>query len=125
MNITLNEAASLLGVTKETLRNWDKSGKLVSIRDPKNNYRMYSLSDVQALQGSVFDEEPSESLDAPKRLKQGELLDDDSQDRDLKRALTKIHKILRDTDGNSSIIERFDETTKLIFMKLLSVSARV
>lgn len=120
MNITLNEAASLLGVTKETLRNWDKSGKLVSIRDPKNNYRMYSIMDVQALQGSLFDPEPSDSVETLNTPKPGPVLDDESQDRDLKRALTKIHKILRDTDGNSSIIERFDETTKLIFMKLLS-----
>ena len=49
MYITLAEAASLLDVTKETLRNWDKCGKLTSIRDPNNNYRLYKLSEVQAL----------------------------------------------------------------------------
>jgi type I restriction enzyme M protein len=42
----------------------------------------------------------------------------DAQDRELKRALAKIHKALRDTDANSSIVERFDETTKLLFLKL-------
>ena len=38
----------------------------------------------------------------------------------LRRELAKVHKILRDTDGNSSLLERFDETTKLLFLKILS-----
>jgi type I restriction-modification system DNA methylase subunit len=38
----------------------------------------------------------------------------------LKRELAKVHKILRDTDGNSSLLERFDELTKLLFLKILS-----
>ena len=37
--LSLNEAATLLGVSKETLRNWDRAGKLNSIRHPVNNYR--------------------------------------------------------------------------------------
>lgn len=44
--------------------------------------------------------------------------------RDLRRILARIHKALRDTDGNSSIVERFDETTKLLFLKLLSERGR-
>lgn len=121
MFITLAEAASILGVTKETLRNWDKSGKLRSSRDPKNNYRMYLLSEVETLQKNGDSRAPEVSTASVRDDKnQGFSFGDEPQDRDLKRALTKINKIIRDTDGNSSIIERFDETTKLIFLKLLS-----
>ena len=32
----VKEAAEFLGVSPMTLRNWDQSGKLVSIRNPMN-----------------------------------------------------------------------------------------
>lgn len=37
----ISEAAELLGVTSETLRNWDKWGWLKPIRNPKSRYRYY------------------------------------------------------------------------------------
>lgn len=43
---TLSEVADMLGVTKETLRRWDKSGKLASMRHPINNYRVYRSADL-------------------------------------------------------------------------------
>lgn len=47
--ITIKNAAKMLGVTPLTLRNWDKRGKLVASRHPLNNYRVYTLSDIQNL----------------------------------------------------------------------------
>jgi len=44
--ITVNEAAKLLGVTPLTLRNWDKAKKLVALRNPLNNYRIYKKEDI-------------------------------------------------------------------------------
>lgn len=44
--ITIKEAAHILGVSKITLRNWDKSGKLKAHRHPFNNYRVYKLGDI-------------------------------------------------------------------------------
>ena len=41
--VTLTEAASYLGVSKATLRNWDHEGKLTAVRNPVNGYRMYDL----------------------------------------------------------------------------------
>jgi DNA (cytosine-5)-methyltransferase 1 len=38
---TLTEAADLLGKSKETLRRWDREGKLVARREPMSNYRTY------------------------------------------------------------------------------------
>ncbi len=47
--ISIKEAATMLGVTPLTLRNWDKAGKLKPMRHPMNNYRVYKTDDIQAL----------------------------------------------------------------------------
>jgi DNA (cytosine-5)-methyltransferase 1 len=48
---TLSEVADLLGKTKETLRNWDRSGKLSAVREPMSNYRVYKRDQLR-----IFDE---------------------------------------------------------------------
>ncbi len=45
--ITIKDVARILGVSKITLRNWDKNGNLKAHRHPFNNYRMYKLEDVE------------------------------------------------------------------------------
>ena len=47
--ITIKNAAAILGVSRITLRNWDKSGKLVAHRHPFNNYRIYKIEDIDKL----------------------------------------------------------------------------
>jgi predicted site-specific integrase-resolvase len=44
--ITIKDASRILGMSKITLRNWDKSGKLKAHRHPFNNYRVYKLEDI-------------------------------------------------------------------------------
>ena len=48
---TLAEAANLLGKTKETLRRWDNTGKLIAFREPESNYRIYKKEQLE-----IFDE---------------------------------------------------------------------
>ena len=48
--INIEETAEMLGVTKDTLRNWDKSGKLISLRT-EGNHRRYLLEDIFNLLG--------------------------------------------------------------------------
>ena len=38
---TLSEVSDLLSVSKETLRRWDRNGKLTAVREPMSNYRVY------------------------------------------------------------------------------------
>lgn len=45
--LTVQDASKKLGVSVSTLRNWDKSGKLKSQRNPYNDYRIYSQSDIE------------------------------------------------------------------------------
>ncbi len=47
--LTVKQAATMLGVTALTLRNWDNSGKLQASRHPFNNYRVYRREDIEKL----------------------------------------------------------------------------
>lgn len=44
--LKIKEAARYLVVTEQTLRNWDKAGKLVPQRHPMNNYRVYETKEL-------------------------------------------------------------------------------
>jgi predicted site-specific integrase-resolvase len=43
--INIKNADEMLDVSKETLRNWDRSGKLISVRTC-GNHRRYRLIDI-------------------------------------------------------------------------------
>lgn len=64
---TISEVANILGVTKETLRRWDKSQKLVSIRHPINNYRVYHSTDLAQFEkmGFMFENNIEQKNEAP------------------------------------------------------------
>lgn len=47
--ISLSEASELVGKSKETLRRWDREGKLSAVREPLSNYRLYKKSEVEEL----------------------------------------------------------------------------
>ncbi len=47
--LTVKAAAEFLGVSPETLRNWDDAGKLRAIRHPVNGYRLYDPKMLEAL----------------------------------------------------------------------------
>lgn len=43
---TIAQVADILGISKETLRRWDKNGKLIPQRNDSNQYRMYHRSQL-------------------------------------------------------------------------------
>jgi DNA (cytosine-5)-methyltransferase 1 len=47
--ITVKEASELFGVSIQTIRRWDKKGKLKAVRNPMNNYRVYRLIEIRKL----------------------------------------------------------------------------
>jgi DNA (cytosine-5)-methyltransferase 1 len=51
--VQIKEAAALLGVAVNTLRNWERSGKLRVYRHPVNNYRLYKRADIAALLAAI------------------------------------------------------------------------
>lgn len=62
--LKIGEAAEKLGVSTETLRRWDKSGKFPSERHPINNYRVYKEEKIENLMtetGVKYENEQIES----------------------------------------------------------------
>ena len=51
--LTVGEAAEQLGVSRSTLRNWDKAGKLMAYRHPVNGYRLYLREELERLLGQI------------------------------------------------------------------------
>jgi DNA (cytosine-5)-methyltransferase 1 len=47
--ISLTEASELIGKSKETLRRWDRDGKLSAFREPMSNFRVYRKNEVLTL----------------------------------------------------------------------------
>ena len=47
--LTVGQAAESLGVSRSTLRNWDKAGKLKPLRHPVNGYRLYCREELEKL----------------------------------------------------------------------------
>ncbi len=47
--LTVGQAAAFLGVSRDTLRNWDRRGKVAAHRHPVNGYRLYRREDLAAL----------------------------------------------------------------------------
>ena len=47
--LRISDAAEHLGVSPNTLRNWEKAGKVVAYRHPVNGYRLFRREDLDAL----------------------------------------------------------------------------
>lgn len=51
--LQIKAAAAFLGVSVSTLRNWERSGKLVAHRHPINGYRLYRKADLEAILAAI------------------------------------------------------------------------
>lgn len=47
--LKITDAAKFLGVTPNTLRNWEKVKKVTVYRNPQNLYRLYKKEDLEKL----------------------------------------------------------------------------
>ncbi len=54
--ISLTEASELIGKSKETLRRWDREGKLSAVREPMSNFRVYRKNEVLTLFSDFLNE---------------------------------------------------------------------
>jgi type I restriction enzyme M protein len=108
IKVSLIEASTFLGVSRATLRNWDKDGKLTATRNPVNSYRMYDLKDLIKIKNAMgaYTQVTASKED---RMLDGKIV---------KKTIGKLHTIMRDGDANSNIVTRFDEISKLLFVKL-------
>ena len=51
--MNIKQAARFIGVTENTLRNWEKDKKLNVLRNPLNRYRLYKKEDLEQLLNSI------------------------------------------------------------------------
>lgn len=58
---SIAEVADLLSVSKETLRRWDRNGKLTAVREPMSNYRVYHKDQLKIFDNLDFLFTPTES----------------------------------------------------------------
>ncbi len=93
--INIKQAAEFLGVSENTLRNWDVSGKLKAGRHHKNNYRTYTLEQLRELQ-------------------LGTRAGDIKQEVNERALVRKFSNILRDSGWSGDIIQRFEEAVKIL-----------
>jgi excisionase family DNA binding protein len=47
--LRISEAAEYLGVSTNTLRNWQNAGKVTAVRHPVNGYRLFQRKDLDVL----------------------------------------------------------------------------
>ena len=47
--LRISEAADYLGVSPNTLRNWERAGKIAAHRHPVNRYRLFRQQDLDTL----------------------------------------------------------------------------
>jgi molybdopterin-binding protein len=66
-DLTLGEAARALGVSADTLRRWDRAGKLRTTRDARNR-RLVPASEVERLSRSPRRHETGHTLSARNRF---------------------------------------------------------
>lgn len=66
---SISEVADLLSVSKETLRRWDRNGKLTAVREPMSNYRVYHKDQLRIFDNLefLFHQEGDNNSVRPKR----------------------------------------------------------
>lgn len=52
--LTIKAAAEVLAVSEQTLRRWDRAGKLPAKRHPMNGYRLYSRRNILELRRQIL-----------------------------------------------------------------------
>ena len=60
--LTIKQAAKIIGVSELTLRNWDKKNKFEAARHPINNYRVYTLDQIDELMKKLGRKKASRKL---------------------------------------------------------------
>ena len=72
--LQIAEAAEMLGVCQNTLRNWGRAGKVTEYRHPVNNYRLYKQEELEKMVRQLESPEPvvTNSTTHPPKTKGGQ-----------------------------------------------------
>ena len=64
--LRISEAAEYLGVSANTLRNWENAGKIPAHRHPVNGYRLFQKTELDSLLQKVI---PTQTASRPELTK--------------------------------------------------------
>jgi len=106
--VTLQEAATFLGVSRATLRNWDKEGKLKANRNKLNGYRIYQMDKLIQLKRDMGGESADKSLAFESK---SSVVPDTNK---LRGLIGKLNRIIRDNDSESNILSIFAKPVNLM-----------
>ena len=67
--LRISEAAEYLGVSPNTLRNWENAGKIAAHRHPVNGYRLFKQQELDALLRKVQSNGDSDDTENTSTLK--------------------------------------------------------
>ncbi len=124
--VTLKQAAAYLGASPNTLRNWDRQGKLTAARHPVNRYRLYKLEDLAKLLHALSPSTKPAVAESAVGYTASPLVQKSTQTprgtdrRFLRRVFSQLAKAFRDSGGGGAPIERFEEISKLLFAKMFA-----
>ena len=105
--LTIAEAASFLGVSAKTLRRWDETGRLISVRHPVTRYRLYKKTQlIDFLKALTFENKIVEK--EPRRTRM-EITDSEIGAFIEARVNLKKDKVTEYRSQVNSLIENFDD----------------
>lgn len=55
--IKIKQASKYLGVTQNTLRNWEKQKRIKTYRNKINNYRLYKIEDLDFILKNITEQQ--------------------------------------------------------------------
>lgn len=64
--LQISEAAEYLGVSPNTLRNWENAGKITAHRHPVNDYRLFKKEDLDTLLAMLDEPDHRNSSSKPR-----------------------------------------------------------
>ena len=67
--LRISEAAEYLGVSPNTLRNWENAGKITAHRHPMNSYRLFKKEELDALLQQVQAPDDGKEEEKPAKKK--------------------------------------------------------
>ncbi len=68
--LRISEAAEYLGVSPNTLRNWENAGKIAAHRHPVNGYRLFKQKELDELLRPIQSSEVAQSAEHSGKEKQ-------------------------------------------------------
>ena len=71
--LRISEAAEYLGVSPNTLRNWENAGKIAAHRHPVNGYRLFKQEELDELLRPIQSSDAAQPDDEAAKKKQADL----------------------------------------------------